>query len=248
LKQLDLIASSLRLIGVLGSGEPVPQELIADTQFVLQGMIDSWQAERLMVFTIQISEFPLVPGQQTYTMGTGGNFNTQRPAKIERISVVQLNNPAQPLELPMMLYTDRDWQSIPVKNITSTLPQAVYDDGSYPLRFLSYWPIPTVAVNTRIYSWEPLKSFPDLSTTDITFPPGYQEALRYNLAMRLIAEMPGKYNQVMTTVTGQLAIDSLARVKSINIPLIELFCDDALVNTSSGRYNIFSDLPVGGRN
>lgn len=243
----DLIASSLRLIGVLASGETASGPIIADSQLVLQQMVDSWQADRLMIFTINIAEFPLVPGQQTYTYGTGGNFNAARPARIERASIVSLTNPAQPLELNIPIYTDKDWQQqIPVKLINTTLPQVLYDDGSFPLRNLSFWPIPTVVVNTRLYSWLQLTTFTDL-TTDILFPPGYAEALRYNLAMRLIAEMPGNFNPIMISTTLQLANESLARIKAMNLPVVEASCDDALVGRG-GRYNYFSDMPVGGRN
>jgi hypothetical protein len=243
----DLIASSLRLIGVLASGETPSGAITTDAQIVLQQMIDSWQADRLMIFTMVIAEFALVPSQQTYTYGVGGNFNAARPARIERASIVSLTNPAQPLELPIPLYTDKDWQeNIPVKLINTTLPQAVYDDGAFPLRNLSYWPIPTVVVNTRLYSWNPLTTFSDL-TTDNLFPPGYVEALRYNLAVRLIAEMPGNFNPIMVSTTLQLANESLARIKSMNLPVVEASCDDALVGRG-GRYNYFSDMPVGGRN
>lgn len=241
----DLISSALRLIGALASGETAESADMADAFIVLNQMLDSYNAESLMMYTRNINTFPLVVGQQVYTLGTGGNFNIPRPAKLERISIVNLGNVNQPLELPMTLYTDRDWQMIPVKNIGSTLPQGVYDDGAFPLRNLSYWPIPSTNVNTILYSWSPLNAFPDL-TTDVTLPPGYMEALRYNLAVRLIAEMPGEFNPVMVQVTSQLATESLARVRAMNIGPIEAFCDDALI-MSGGRYNIFSDLPVGGR-
>ena len=237
----------MRLIGALASGETPTGAEASDALMVLNQMLDSWNAERLMVFSIVINEFPLTPTQQVYTLGTGGNFNIARPAKIERMSIVSLTNPAQPLELPMKYYTDRDWQTqVPVKLINSTLPLAVYDDQNFPLRNLSFWPIPSVAVNTRIYSWQPLASFATL-TTDLTFPPGYLEALRYNLAMRLIAEMPGDYNQVTMAVTAKIAMDALARIRVMNIPLIELFCDDALIG-AGGHYDWRSDMPVGGRN
>jgi len=236
----------MRLIGALASGETMPADEAADGLMVLNQMLDSWQAERLMAFTINIQEFPLVPGQQTYTMGPGGNFNVARPAKIERISIVSLNNPAQPLELPMEMLTDADWQDeIPVKLVPGSLPLQVYDDGAFPLRNLNYWTIPTIPVNTRIYSWQALNQFPDL-VTDLTFPPGYLEALRYNLAIRLIAEMPGEYSQVTVGVSQTLATESLARVRSMNLPLIQSFCDPAL-SSEGGHYDYRSDSIVGGR-
>jgi hypothetical protein len=243
LNGLDLISSSMRLIGALASGETASSAEAADALMVLQQMLDSWLADRLMAFTININEFPLTSGQQNYTMGTGGNFNVARPANIDRVSIVSLTNPAQPLELQIDMYTDEDWQAIPVKVITSPLPQGVYEDGGFPLRTLSFWPIPSATSKTRIYSWSPLTTFPDL-VTDITFPPGYLEALRYNLALRLIAEMPGKYNPIMVSTTLQLANESLARIKSMNLPMIEAHIDQTLTGQGD-HYNYYSDSPAG---
>jgi hypothetical protein len=235
----------MRLIGALASGEVPTAAEANDALLVLNQLIDSWDADRLMCFTLTISEFPLVVGQQVYTLGTGGDFNIPRPARVERTSIVSLTNPAQPLELPIDYYTDLDWQDQPVKIINSSLPQAVYDDGAFPLRNLSFWPIPTQNVNTRLYCWTQLTMF-DLNTTDVTFPPGYLEALRYNLATRLMAEMPGDYNAQTFSITTELAISTLARVRSINIPLIQSFCDPAL-SDDGVYYNYFSDTPAGGR-
>lgn len=243
---LSLISSSLRLIGALASGEVPTANEAQDSLMVLNQMLDSWNAERLMVFTITIAQFNLTPNTATYTYGTGGMLNGPRPAKIDRISIVSLTNASQPLELPIDYYTDWDWQQVPVKIIDTTLPQAVYDDGQFPFRNLTFWPIPTVPVQTRIYGWTALGQYPDLQT-DLTFPPGYSEAMRYNLAMRLIAEFPGAYNPVMVQTAGALAVDTLARVRSINIPIIEAYCDVAL-QQNSGRYNYYSDTPVGGHN
>lgn len=245
MKAIDLITRSMKMIGALASGEVPTDSEAADALNSVNEMLDSWTSEKLTVFKISIEEFALTPLTQVYTMGPGGLFNTTRPSKIDRISIVSLTNPVQPLELPMELYTDWTWQQQPVKNIQTTLPTAVYDDGGYPLRSLSYWPIPTVPVNTRIYSWTALTQFPDL-VTDINFPPGYPEAIRYNLALRLIAEMPGGYNPVMIAATQPLAVESLARIKSMNIPVIEAFCDAAITGKGA-RYNYYSDQPVGGR-
>lgn len=243
MKALDLISSSMRLIGALASGEVPTSAEASDALTILNQMLDSWAADRLMVFTITIDEFPLVVNQQVYTYGTGGNFNAPRPARIDRMSIVSLTNPVQPLELPIDYYTDWDWQNIPVKNIQTTLPYAAYDDQAFPFRNISFYPIPTVPVNTRIYHWTQLTQYTVL-TTDNLYPPGYIEALRYNLAVRLMAEMPGGFDPVMSAVTQPLAVESLARVKIMNLPLIEAFCD-AMLNTQKGYYNYLADVPAG---
>lgn len=242
----DIIASACRLIGVLSSGETLPNDIGQDALAVFDQMLDSWTADRLTVFTINIAQFNLVPNQQVYTYGPGGDFNVPRPSEITRASIVSLTNPSQPLELYIDLYTDKDWQSIPVKNIQTTLPNGVYDDGAYPLRNLSFWPIPTVNVQTRLYTYTALTQ-PVTLATAVAFPPGYAEAFRYNLAVRLIAEMPGEFNPVMVQTTLQLAAESLARVKTINLPDIEATIDPYL-SEKYGRYNFYTDLPVGGHN
>lgn len=240
----DLINSSLRLIGVLASGEVPTGQESQDALLILQQMIDSWLTERMMTFTINIDEFPLTPGQQVYTYGAGGNFNKPRPARIERMSIVNLANPAQPLELPMEMLSDAEWQTeVPVKLVTSTLPLYVYDDGAFPLRNLSFYPIPQTLVNTRIYSWAPAISFTDL-TTDVTFPPGYLKALRYNLAVDLMAEFPG--NPAMFGQVAQIAAETKAKIKILNAPTVRSGIDQALVDPEGGFYDWRSDLPVGG--
>jgi hypothetical protein len=237
---LDVISSAMRLIGALASGETPTAAEANDALVCANDMFDSWQAERLMVFSIQIQEYPLAPSKQVYTYGPGGDFNAVRPAKVDRVSVVSLTNPSQPLEIPIPYFTDWDWQSQPVKTgISTTLPLGVYDDGNYPLRNISVQYTPNTVSNLRFYVWQALNSFPDL-VTDVAFPPGYREALRYNLAVRLIAEMPGEYASITVADVQQLAVDSLARVKSMNMPIIQAFCDPALTGRG-GWYNGFAD-------
>lgn len=236
----DLINSALRLIGVLASGEVPTSAESSDALLILNQLIEAWTAERMMIFTLTITEFPLTVGQQTYTLGTGGNFNMARPARIERMGIVSFNNAAQPLELPLEMLTDQGWAAIPVKLISSSLPQKVYDDGAFPLRNLSFWCIPNVNVSTRIYAWTNLVQFPDLFT-DETFPPGYAKALRYNLAVDLAPEFG---RQVPPEVAVQ-AIATKAALKSINAPLVETRVDEAVSGSLGGAKRVYNWLTDG---
>ncbi len=238
-----LITGSMRLLGVYAPGETPTAADMQDGLSALNTMLDGWNAERLAIFTITRSEFSLTVNQQVYTVGAGGDFNIARPARIERISIISLNNPVQPLELPMEMLTFYGWQNIPVKDISSTLPLQVYDDGAFPLRNLSYWPIPSTAVDTALYYWTALGAFADL-TTDYTFPPGYQEALQYNLAVRL-APIFGRSTPPEVVV---IAESSKAKIKSMNIIPLNMRCDDALVPGQGGYYDYRSDSVAGGRN
>lgn len=249
---LDVISSALRLIGVLAAGETPDGIMANDCLSVMQDLVDSWNAERLMVFYIPRLVFNLVAGQQTYNYGLPvvGNpivpdFNSQRPARIDRMGIIWLGNAAQPLELPMQYLTVAQWQEIPVKNITSSLPQYCWDDDGFPFRGLNFWPIPNVADQVTIYPWTVLTQ-PATLTTQLAFPPGYAKALRYNLAVDLAAEFPVIPGSVLGPVQ-QIAIESKVVVKSLNAPIIDLFCDVGVTqqNSQNYQYNWISDMPAG---
>lgn len=235
----DLITSGLNLVGVL-SGDEQPNFNDANRGLmVLNDMIDAWNADRLAIFTTRIDDFPLVLSQQAYTLGTGGNFNMPRPARIDAMSAILLDNPANPVEVPMDMYSVDDWQTqVPVKVVTGSFPQICYDDGGFPLRTLNFWPIPTgQPCSARIYSWQGLGA--QTLQSQVSFPPGYSEALRYNLAARLAAEFAVPSDKYASGIVATLAIQGLARIKTMNAPDLGLRSD--LVPNPAG-WNYRADM------
>ncbi len=79
----DLITSALRLTGVYASDEEPSFGDANQSLTVLNDMIDAWNADRLAIYTTRIDDFPFVNSQQAYTIGTGGDFNIPRPARID---------------------------------------------------------------------------------------------------------------------------------------------------------------------
>ena len=85
----DIINRSLRLIGVLGSGESPTGAEGVDALASLNAMLEVWRNDRLMVYSIDRVEFTsLVASTQTYTIGSGATINVERPLKIERASLL----------------------------------------------------------------------------------------------------------------------------------------------------------------
>jgi len=236
LSALQIVSSALRLIGVIASGESIDISTANDSLTAFNQMLDSWNSDRLAIFTTGFQDFPLVLGKQTYTMGGGGDFDVARPPRIDGMSAMLLDNPANPIEVPIMMYTVEQWQlQMPVKQVDSSFPQVCYDDGGFPLRSLSFWPIPINEINAvRIYSWQPLSVTSTLNTA-LAFPPGYSEAFRYNLAIRLAAE----FATAVPAAVAQIAMESLARVKSMNNPELNLRSD---LIPFDGGYNYKADL------
>jgi hypothetical protein len=233
---LDIIKGAMRAVNILSAGRQPTADESADYLAILNQFLDSCNAERLMVFTIPRQVFNLTLGQQAYRVGTGGDFNIPRPARIEMITVLWFGNPAQPAEIGLDMLDEKGWASIPVKNLGAALPQKVWDDLGFPFRTLNFWPFPTVQIQAVLYTWQALTFFPNLAT-QLTFPPGYLEFLRWNLALRLD-------NAQITPQVVQLAAESKARIKGFNQPILTLNTDAALLDPKSGAYSWLSDQPI----
>ena len=208
----QLINSSLRLIGVVQQGE---NPTAADMEVVRQAldvMIDSWSNDRLAIYTVNPYNFPLVGGQQQYTIGPGGQWNIQRPMSIEQAYVHYMPSVgAQIVDLPIVELNDAQWAAIAVKGTTSTFPMKMYDNGNYPLRTLYFWPIPNQTQEVTLWLWQPLIDFNTLDDL-VTFPPGYERAFKYNLAVECAPE----FGKQVPAEVAQVAVESFREIKNRN--------------------------------
>lgn len=240
MKGNDLLSSAARLAGILASGAQLDGNMPSEMLTIAQDMIDDWIADGLKVFTVGINAFPLTIGQQVYTLGTGGNFNITRPAKISRAGMLLTgSNPVQPPEIPISVLDDDGWANIRVKNVTGNYPLNVYPDYAFPLMNLYFYQIPGLACSVVLYLWQPLSTFPDLNTTDVTFPPAYARALKYNLAVAFMAEYKLPPDQLVLGI----AQEALSMLKEVNLPSPILTCDSGLTGRQ-GYYDWRSDTYV----
>lgn len=182
----DLVFGSLRLIGVLATGETPSDEEANDALLALNQMIDGFSTENLIIPAILREQFTCTAGQQTYSMGPGGNFNTVRPTQIQNASIVVLgSNPIQ--ELPLKIISQREFQLIFVKSVQSNIPLWLYADNAYPNTNLNIWPVPQVNNAIVLWSLKPLAQFASLNDA-VAVPPGVVRMLRYNLGVELAPE------------------------------------------------------------
>lgn len=217
----DLVASALRLIGAVATGETPSANEATDGLAALNLMLDSWSNESLLIPNTVREVFPLTPGKQAYTIGTGGDFVTSRPIAIEQV-LIQLSTVSPVLELPMKLLTEEEFAGIILKPLTSTFPLYGYAEGTYPLETLNVWPVPNVANNIVIYSAKALTQL--TLDTATSLPPGYERALKYNLALELAPE----YGKTVSDAVVAIAVESKAVLKRKNTKPRYLRVDDAL--------------------
>jgi len=218
----DVIAGSFRLLA--GDDQTFGADDYKNAMYSLNSMLQTWTTEGLTVYTINRTVLPLTIGVQAYTLGTGGTLNMARPTWIENMSVIPTG--ISPLvEIPIKILLDEDWQQVLVKSVASTFPIACYPQGDFPLNTLNFWPIPTVACSVVLYT---PGSFGDFQTINdaVSFPNGYERAMRYNLAMEIAPE----YGiEVSSTVQG-IAYVAKNQIRARNHTPVFLRSDNALLS------------------
>jgi hypothetical protein len=81
-------------------------------------------------------EFSFIGGQQRYSVGTLGDFNTTRPVKIERVTV-EIQG-ANAFETPVDIVNVDQWVNISIRAVQSDIPTWVYIEGTYPLEYVNF--------------------------------------------------------------------------------------------------------------
>lgn len=228
----DLVSASLRLIGALAPGETLEAQEATDGLAALNRMIGSWSTESLLIFARVRESFAITASVQSYTMGVGGDFNTSRPQKIDEAYLSVAGSTT--VEYPVRILSLSEWASIGVKSISSEIVTDLYAEGTYPLETINLYPNPSVANSLVLWSWKPLTSVTTLDTV-ISLPPGYEEALIYNLAIRLSPE----YGRPVVAEVASIATDSKAAIKRMNHKPSYLRVDDVPADHGSG-FNILT--------
>jgi hypothetical protein len=85
----------------------------------------------------------------------------------------------------------------------------LYYEPSYPLGRIFMYPVPSGG-QLHITTWTPLTSF--AASDDVALPPGYQEAITYQLAARLAPE----YGVQVPPAVAMLAKAAKADIKRVN--------------------------------
>lgn len=230
----DAVAAALRKIGVLAAGESVPAQEAEDALDDLNRMIGSWSNEGLMIYESPRESFTLTPGVGSYTIGDGATFDTVRPTYLDAATIE--NQSATPkIELQLNIIRSAiEWSTVMAKSLTSTIPENIYYDRGYPNDTIYLYPIPSVANKLVIYTKKKLSAITDMNS-EIVLPPGYDDAIVYNLALRLAPE----YGKQVSEYVMMVAIESKALIKRVNHETA-IAIPDSIPSGGGGAYNILT--------
>jgi hypothetical protein len=228
----DQINRALRLLGVLAEGETTSASVSQDSLMAMNQMIDSWNTERLSVFSTQDQIFTWPAGQITRTLGPTGNFIGLRPVLLDEATYFR--DPGTNVSFGIKFINQQQYNGIAVKTVTSTYPQVIFVNMTYPDVTMSIYPRPTRDLEWHFVSVQELSN-PATLATDLFFPPGYLRAFTYNLAMEIAPE----FGVEPSPQVQRIAMTSKRNLKRINNPDDVMSMPYAIVATRQ-RFNIYA--------
>lgn len=220
----DIITKSLQKIGALVKSEPPSADEANDALDSLNALISSWSNDSLNIYARTWETFSLT-GAESYTIGTGGNFNTARPTNI-----VAAYLRSGTIDYPITVIDDEAYTSISYKGLQG-IPEFLNYDNAYPLGRIRLYPLDNASYTLFLLTEKSVAGFATLDT-EMSLPDGWERALIYNLALELAPE----YNQKPDPYIVKIAGDSLGMIRQ---KVAQVRGMDAYPNDLAVR-NIFS--------
>lgn len=204
----EVIVGSLRLLGVKGSGDTLDSTEDSELIVLFNDLLEGWSNEGLMTHQRTRETATWTGGQASRTWGTAGTLlTTARPLKIESAFARSGNT-----DYPLTIITDEEYNQITDKTQQATIPEKLYLQPSMSTATLHLWPVPSASVTV---GFSTLKAFSSIAIGDtLAFPPGYNKAIRFNLAIELAPEY-GKSVTEEIVMTAREAKDVIKRINLV---------------------------------
>ncbi len=204
---LQLVTSSLRKLGAVAAGEALDADEQSDALAALNQILESWNLKGLALFRRENAAYTLVPSQQAYSVGSGADFDGARPITLHSAFVTRGG-----IDYPLAVLTQEQWNDILQKSTQSEIPEGVYYEPTFPDGTMRFWPIPIEALTVTLAIDMQLAAIADIND-ELDFPPGYERALLYALAVDLAPEYPAV---TLSQAVIDAASDALADIKRAN--------------------------------
>lgn len=228
----QLIGDAHRLLGLVASGNALPEADYQDNLRALNQMIDSWNTERLMIYNTIDQVFTWPAGQITQHLGPSGEFVGVRPIALDDSTYYR--DPTNNVSFGIKFINQQQYDGIAVKTVTSTYPQVMWINMEYPDISMTIYPKPTRDLEWHFISVQEIDQ-PATLLTDIALPPGYLRAFRYNLALELAPE----FNMEPSAQVKRIAMTSKRDLKRQNNPDDVMSMPYAIVATRQ-RFNVYA--------
>lgn len=228
----DLINDAHRLLNLVDSGNALPESVYQDNFRSLNQLLDSWSTEHLSIFSTMDQVLTWPANSINESLGPTGSLGGERPILLD--DSTYFRDPQTNVSFGIKFINQSQYDGIAVKTVTSTYPTVMFINMTYPDIDLYVYPRPTRALEFHFISVEPLSKATSLNT-EITFPPGYLRAFRYNLACEIAPEFGVEPPPHVVSI----AIASKRNLKRINNSNDVMSLPYAVV-ANRQRFNIYS--------
>ena len=228
----DQINRALRLLGVLAEGETSSAAVSQDALTAMNQMIDSWNTERLSIFSTQNQVYTWPASTISRTLGPSGDFVGNRPILVD--DATYFRDPLTNVSYGIKIINQQQYDGIAVKTVTSTYPQVLWINMTYPDIEMYVYPVPIRDLEWHFVSVEELTQPANLAT-DLAFPPGYLRAFTYNLACEIAPE----FGVEPSPQVKRIAMSAKRNIKRINNPDDVMSMPYSLIATRQ-RFNVYA--------
>lgn len=229
---LTIIEDALGLTNAVGVDQTLTADETSDCLRVFNDLIEDWSTQNMAVYGQANQTFNTIANQAVYTIGTGGDWSTTRPERI--------NDPAyatvQSVTFPYLSMTQGEYNLIAYKAQTgggTDLYQRYLFVNEYPLALVTLWPVPNVVIPIT-FSIDRVLSQISAAGTTVSFPMGYANAFVQNLGVKLGPRFGKKMANYPDLV--QEARTSLANIKRANKQPRVMVYDPAYGDSSRRGY------------
>lgn len=241
----SIITDAYLEIGVIPFGSALSDGLASLGLGRLQMLINAWKAEQCALFLQERQVFTLTAGTSTFTIGDGGDIDTQRPVWIEGVNYIVPGSTGQTgtVEVPMAPLSNDQYMALSIKDLESGLPQQFYYNATVPLGTMFIWPTVTQDVDLAVYLQQGIDEPATLDTV-VLGPPGYSEAFLYQLALRLC----GPTGRPIPPQLPAMAASAFLRMQRPNADPGILGVDAALDPNLGNAFNVLTGNWTGSSN
>lgn len=231
------------MLNIVIDGEALSDAMANQARRFCNRMLSGWsQRGNLFIPIIARERFDLVANQggpdNPYTIGNGGDFDTDRPSNQNSLVSANLILTATSPEVrvPLGIYTYQSYDANKIPDMSNSQPTGLYYNPTYQanLGSIYLWPVPDVNTNDlELFLQKSVAQFGDL-TTVYYLPESAQDAITYQLALR----MQGTWGKTLQQEDVRLAAETLGVFKRSNAKLSDLSNDAYLF--SQGRRTIYN--------
>lgn len=226
----EVIEAALQELGILVSGGTLGSDDFAWGLGKMNRMLNSWSAAGINLHYRVKESFSLAGGTPDYTIGSGADFDTPRPNKIESAFIRDTGHDYPVGVRPISEYWDL------TEKTTESRPLKLYYDPTYPDGTIYLYFTPDSAYSLYFISQKPLVTYPKV-TTEILLPGEYEDAMVLGLAIRFAP----RYGKAVSRDLRLSAKEAHGNLIGLNLSNQMKGVDLGLPGTRKSTYNIDAD-------